>query len=131
MKINEAYFGVGTRDFNTGEMTFWNLFANGRVKWSVAKYITMTNEMKKTLLSDPLHFCFGDVQGRCEYEFVVCPWGGLDENDKVVDVGEKVDVFKMYVEPNADYLMKIVDSISVISAKEYLRDERKKLKVKG
>ena len=49
MKINEAYFGVGTRDFNTGEMTFWNLFANGRVKWSVAKYITMTNEMKKTL----------------------------------------------------------------------------------
>lgn len=130
MKIDEAYFGVCIRDFNTGKIKSYNLFNSSRVKWSVARYVIMSKEERDSLFSDPLHFCFGDVQGRCEYEFMVCPWGGLNENDKVVDVGEKVDIFKMYVEPNADYLMELVNSISVNSAKRYLRNERKRLRGK-
>lgn len=130
IKLDDAYFGVNLYSLNYSSLEkrkieTYNLFNFGRVKWSVARYVSMTKDERRGLLSDPLHFCFGDVQGRCEYEFVVCPWGGLDENNRVVDVGEKVDVFKMYVEPNANYLMGLVNSISVNSAKQYLREERK------
>ena len=134
LNINKLYFGVKLypvlcRDKSElKELDTFNLFDLSRVKWSVARYVTMTEKEKKSLLSDPLHFCFGDTWGRCEYEFVVCPWGGLDENDKVLEVGIKVDTFEMYVKPNADLLMDMVNRVSISSAKEYLRDERKKFK---
>lgn len=125
MKIDDAYFGVCNLDFN-GEISTWNLFDNLRVKWSVAKYVSMTPEERKLLSSEPYRFCFGDVWGRCEYEWIVNRWP-YSEEDKVTD-GKKVDVFQMYVEPNKDYLMEIVNKISVTSAKNYLREERKRYK---
>lgn len=133
-KIDDLYFGIKLYPMSYGDkaekrkLATYNLFSFGRVKWSVARYITMPEKEKKALMSDPLVFCFGDVWSRCEYEFMVCPWGGLNENDKVVDVGMKVDTFEMYVKPNADLLMEMVNSVSVSSAKKYLSEERKRLK---
>lgn len=134
-KLNDLYFGIKLYPLSYSskdklkELTTYNLFDFGRVKWSVAKYVTMSEEEKKALLTrDPLLFCFGDVWSRCEYEFVVCPWGGLDENDKVSDVGIKVDTYEMYVKPNAKLLMDMVNSVTVNSAREYLRKDRKRLK---
>lgn len=95
-----------------------NLFASSRVKWSVARYVTMPLEERKQL-TDPLHFCFGDTWGRCEYEFVVSPWIGGGED------GYKVDTFEMYVRPNRELLMEIIDRVSVTSAKKYLSQKRK------
>lgn len=100
----------------------YNLFDFVKVRWSVAKYATMSEEERKSLLSDPLWFCFGDVAGRCEYEYIIRPMGSEEEDEK------KVDVYQMYVEPNAEYLMKIVNSVSVSSAKKYLSEERKRRK---
>lgn len=134
VKLEDLYFGIKLYPMSYSskdelkELRTYNLFDFGRVKWSVAKWATMNDKEKKELWSDPLMFCFGDVWSRCEYEFMVCPWGGLDENDKVTDVGIKVDTFEMYVKPNEKLLMEMVNSVSVNSARKYLREERKRLK---
>lgn len=126
ISLNKAFFGVKVFSLsytnNGRKLETYNLFDFAKVKWSVAKYVTMTNEEKKYLLSDPLYFCFGDVWSRCQYEFLIKPMVGGSEEEI------KTDVFKLYVEPNAEYLMKIVDSISVSSAKKYLSEERKRRK---
>lgn len=129
-KLNDLYFGVKLYPMSGSiggkrNLVTYNLFGFGRVKWSVAKWVLMNEKERKSLWGDPLNFCFGDVWSRCEYEFMVCPWGGLDKNDKVTDVGIKMDTFEMYVKPNADLLMKMVNSVSKNSAREYLREERK------
>ena len=88
----------------------------------MARYVTMCKEEREALLSDPVRFCFGDVWSRCEYEYLIRPMVGDDEDEI------KMDVFQMYVEPNASYLMSIVDRITKTSAQKYLREERKRLK---
>lgn len=125
MHIDKAYFGIKlfSLSYSSKEnrkLETYNLFDFANVKWSVARYITMTEEEKKYLLSEPLHFCFGDVWGRCQYEYIIRPMVSTEDDEM------KIDVFQMYVEPNAEYLMKIVNSISVNSAKEYLKEERRK-----
>lgn len=132
--INDLYFGIklfplsySSRD-KLKELTTYNLFSFGRVKWSVARYVTMSEKEKKSLLSgDPLLFCFGDVWSRTEFEFIACPWPYTDEMT-ISNSGVKVDTFEMYVKPNADLLMKMVNSVSVSSAKKYLAEERKRSK---
>ena len=125
MNLNEAYFGVCNLDFN-GEIRTWNLFDNLRVKWSVARYVTMSKKEREQLLVSPIHFCFGDVWHRCEYEWIVNRWL-CSENDKVCE-GKKVDVFDVYVLPNEKHLMEIVNSITKSSAKKYLKEERERLR---
>ena len=128
--INKLYFGVKlfpisyTSKSERNKLKTYNLFEFGRVKGSVAKYVTMTDKEKKSILSDPLHFCFGDVRSRAEFEFTACPWPYTDEMS-ISNSGVKVDTWSLYVEPNADYLMSLVNSVSPTSAKAYLRDERK------
>ena len=131
-KLDALYFGVKLYPLSYSsdqerELATYNLFDFARVKWSVAKYITMT-DIERQNVSNPLMFCFGDVWSRCEFEFVVCPWGGTEEDAKITEVGTKVDIYKMYVEPNAEYLMELISSVSQSSAKAYLREERKRLK---
>lgn len=134
VKLDDLYFGIKLYPMSTSskddlrELKTYNLFNFGRVKWSVARWVTMNDKEKKALWSDPLMFCFGDVWSRCEYEFIVCPWGGLRENDKVKDVGIKVDTFEMYVKPNEKLLMDMVNSVSENSARKYLAEERKRRK---
>ena len=132
--INDLYFGIKLWPLSFSninkvtQLEEHNLFDISKVKWSVAKYASLSKKEKENTINDPLVFCFSDVWARCEYEFVVCPWGGLDENDKVVDVGIKADIFEMYVKPNAKLLMEMINSVSVSSAKKYLAEERKRFK---
>ena len=79
MKIDDLYFGVKLMPLSYGSeegritLKTYNLFEFSKVKWSVARWVTMSDEEKKNITS-PLHFLFGDVWGRAEYEFIVCPW---------------------------------------------------------
>ena len=132
MKIDDLYFGVKlipllySSEEGRTELKTYNLFGFSRVKWSVARWVTMSDEEKKNVTS-PLHFLFGDVRGRTEYEFIVCPWP-YGDGEGVSDNGQKVDTFMMYVEPNAKLLMDIVNSVSVSSAKKYMTEWRKRYK---
>ena len=121
-KLDDLYFGVCTVDFNSKKIRSWNLFDNLRIKWSVACYVTMSEQERKSL-TDPFRFCFGDVWGRVQYEMQVAEMFAKNEND-----WQKTDVYTLFCEPNKDYLMSLVDSVSVNSAKEYIRAERKRLK---
>lgn len=130
MKLDELYFGVklhplswGSRD-ERKQLRTYNLFDLSRVKESIAIYRT-TPKDKKDFISDPLHFCFGDVWGRTEYEFIVCPWP-YSEQEMVSDNGIKVDTFEMYVKPNRDYLMSLVDQVDEEDCKKYLAEVRKR-----
>lgn len=126
ISLDKAYFGImlfslSYSNRNEQKLETYNLFNLARVKWSVATYVAMSEEEKKEL-SDPLHFCFGDVWCRCEYEYLMRPVVSTEEETT------KTDVYNLYVVPNAKYLMEIVNSISVSSAKEYLQNERKRLR---
>lgn len=120
-KLDDLYFGVCTVDFNSKQIRSWNLFDNLRIKWSVACYVTMSEQERKSL-TDPFRFCFGDVWGRVEYEMIVGDMFG-DIKDM-----QKTDVYSLFCEPNRAYLMSLVDSVSENSAKTYMREERKRLK---
>ena len=130
-QLDKLYFGIVLYPLSywskekKEKLTTYNLFDFGRVKWSVASYASKTEEEKREV-ADPLMYCFGSVWSRCEFEYVICPWSGINNNDKAVEVGTKVDVYKMYVEPNAEYLMSLVGSVSQSSAKAYLSAERKR-----
>lgn len=132
MKIDDLYFGVKLMPLSYNseegrtELKTYNLFDFSRIKWSVAKYVTMT-DTERSLLHNSLMFCFGDVWSRAEYEFLICPWPYKD-GEFVEQVGQKVDIFTMYVEPNAKLLMDMVNSVSVSSAKKYMTECRKRYK---
>lgn len=129
-QLDKLYFGIrlyplsyGSRD-EARSLTTYNLFDFARVQWAVASYAAKAPEEKEKI-EDPLFYCFSSVWSRCEFEFVVCPWGSLDNDDKAVEVGTKMDVYEMYVKPNAKHLMELVNSVSQHSAKTYLRGWRK------
>lgn len=132
MNLNDLYFGIVMNQMSysseneRGNIKTYNLFDFSKVKWSVARYVTMSEEEKEGL-TRPLHFCFGDVWGRTEYEFMMCPWPYRD-GDFVEQVGHKVDMFRMYVEPNGELLMDIVDRVTKSSAQKYLREWNKRYK---
>lgn len=131
-KLEDLYFGIVLLDFNWlgrqgHQLKTYNLFGSLRVLRSVAMWVVETNKDPKFAKEhDFLSWCFMDVRARTEWEFVVCPWGGLKDDDKVAEVGEKVDTYRMYVIPNAKYLRELVNSVSVSSAKRYLAEERKR-----
>lgn len=132
ININDLYFGMVMNKMNyssvseRGDIETYNLFDISRVKWSVAKYVTMSIDKRK-MIPDPLMFCFGDVWSRTEYEFIMCPWPYMD-GEFVEQFGHKVDMYTMYVKPNAELLMDIVNRVTVSSAKKYISDERKRFK---
>ena len=66
---------------------------------------------------DPLGFCFGDLRGHVEYEMQV---GGVFQ-----DKTSKLSLWDMYVVPNADLLMSMVNSVSVESCKEWLKENKR------
>lgn len=130
MKLDDLYFGIVmnpmsyTKYSDRNNLTTYNIFDSYRVKWSVATYVAMTAK-QKAQVSDPLTFCFGDTWGRTEWEFIVCPWPYKDE-DTIDLVGRKVDVFNMYVKPNAELLMDLVNRVTKTSAKAWLKAEKER-----
>lgn len=118
-RLNDLYFGVVSFDFPTNELKTWNLFDLVDIKWSVAKYILMPEEDKKQF--NPLIFCFGDVWRRAEYEYII--------NNIVVENNPiKIDIYDLYVRPNKDILLKMINNVSKSSAKEFLAEWKKRYK---
>lgn len=133
MRLDDLYFGVVLSPLSyssqkeRNKLKVYNLFDFANVKYSVALWVLMKPEDKaaKESLRDQLLWCFGDVWSRSEFEFVVCPWGGLNIDDKVVDVGVKKDTFSMYVEPNGELLMDLVNRVTRASARKFVREWRR------
>lgn len=128
IKLEDAYFGyvmpeMSYRSKNERKLATYNLFEGSRVRYSVARWVTMDEKERKR--HNFLSFCFFDVCGRVEYEWIISPWP-YDEGALVKDEGKKIDVYEAYVKPNEKLLRQIVDSISVSSATRYLREERKR-----
>lgn len=98
----------------------YNIFQISGVKWAVAKYVTMSGEEKRKR-DNPLFYCFCDVWSRCEYEMILCPWP-CNKGDTVEEKGQKIDAYELFVKPNEDLLMDMINSVTVSSAKRYLRD---------
>lgn len=128
-KLDDLYFGVRLTSLSydnekeRSELNTYNLFDLSRVKFSVALWVVKGKEFKKE--HDFLRWCFGDVWGRAEYEMIICPWP-YEDDEKIEDNGQKVDIFRLYCEPNEQLLRKMVDEVSVSSAQKYLREERTK-----
>ena len=135
INIYDLYFGVMIMPMSYSSekdrlrLEMCNLFHLSKVMYSVALWVVMKPEekAKRKTDRDKLMWLFGDVWARTEYEFIVSPWP-YNDGDKVEDIGQKVDVFSMYVEPNADILLDMVDRVSVTSARRYLREWRKNRK---
>lgn len=124
MKLTDLYFGyknyaMSYTSREEREIKTYNLFSGTRVLRSVAMWVLMPEKEKKE--RNALSWCFADVRGRAEYEFVMSPWVGGGEP-------QKVDIWTMYVEPNKDILLDLISRVSVSSARAYLREERKRRK---
>lgn len=122
ISIDSLYFGYRNyaMSYTRGEerkIETRNLFGSTRVLRSVAIWVLMPEKEKKEY--DALSWCFGDVKGRAEYEFMMSPWVGGGEE-------QKVDIYKMYVEPNRELLLDLISRVTPNSAREYLREEKKR-----
>lgn len=111
IKLDDLYFGIKRDDFNTKEMNTENLFKSLRVLSSIAIWKTLPEERKAEM--DALSFCFGDTRARVEYEFQI---GSLWK-----DKAEKRDVYWLFVEPNRDYLLSLIDKVDVKDCKRFLK----------
>jgi len=138
MKIEELYFGIKNYDPNTGVLETRNLFSSSRILRSVALYVSeyksnsVTNNVYK--IDNPLRFCFGDSWSRREYEYGVCEsWNSYQferyKKDKKWEIDApvvKMDVYKMYVEPNEKILMDLVNSVDPEDAKKWLEEDNER-----
>ena len=116
-RIDDLYFGIRRMDFNTDTLVIENLFQSTRVCRSIATWATLPEEIKRQY--DVIHFCFGDTRGRVEYEFLARPM--IVKEPENPANWHKVDVYKMYVEPNADYLRSLVEQIDEKEGKRWLK----------
>lgn len=133
-KIEDLYFGVVSRAPNGG-FEIVNLFDLGGVRLSVAAYRA---QLFKYHDYDPLLACFNGVWSRCEYEMMLTGFptpytDSADDKDKMERFikwyntnAQKFDLYRLYVEPNRDHLLSLVDSVSEASARYYLKEWRKK-----
>lgn len=123
ININDLYFGVVIPTEVGGKVKYQtqNLFSSVRVKTSVARWATMNPERRKEI-SNPLFYLFGDTWSRVEWEYLVCPL--ITMTYKRERPLEKVDVYKMYVQPNAKLLLAMAENITKSSAEEYLRKSK-------
>lgn len=113
--LEKAYFGIVLHDFNSGEFKETNLFNSIRVLRSIALLRTKKYFIDKyKTVNEVIGFCFGDTRGRTEYEFIVSPWVGKGE-------AEKVDTYRMYVLPNKKLLYDMVMNFSVASCRRVLK----------
>lgn len=117
--LDRVYFGIKLFDDAQDFPETVNLFEIPKVKWSVARYVAMDEMSRKEFAKDPLAFCFFELCGASGYEYLIQPVLG-DKKEC------KISVYDLYIKPNEHLLMKIVNSISVNSARDFLREERKR-----
>lgn len=137
LDLEKAYFGIVLWDFNEDKPKVCNLFGSIRVLTSIASWRLMdTTEtgrknkeyIKKNTSLDGLSYCFSDVRGRVQYEMLVSDVFG-DGSAKGNHNVEKLDTWFLYVEPNRELLMNMVERMSISSCgrvmKKYGRRARK------
>lgn len=119
--IKDLYFGCMNYDFNRKEIVQYNLFGSMRVLRSIAIYRTRKDELENDDWYrdgfDPLRFCFGDLDGHVEYEMQV---GGAFEDET-----KKMSLWDMYVVPNADLLLSMVNNVSIESCERWLEENKR------
>ncbi len=120
MEIDDLYFGVIIPTEVGGKVKYkaQNLFGSVRVKTAVARWAIMT-PIQRLNFTNPLFYLFGDTWGRAEWEFLTCPL--ITTTYKRERPLEKVDVYQMYVQPNAKLLLEMASSVSKRSAEQYLK----------
>lgn len=119
MKIDDLEFNVMIQDGNWTrgqriKLRKFNVFHSTRVMRSVAMWVA--GKVPKD--RDFLHWCFGDLAYRTEYEVVVSSWPPVENSE------DKFDVYTLYIEPNAKLLREMVDKVSVNSAKNWLKNNK-------
>lgn len=122
MRIDNLYFGIVLVDPNTSKPKVYNLFGSTRIQRSVAVWATMS-QAERAEIEDGVHFCFGDTQGRSEYEFRICPLNTI--TDSIQEESTKCDPYELYVKPNAHLLMEMVNKISATEGRRWLRDNER------
>lgn len=115
MGLSEAQFNVMVE--RNGQLKFINVFKHPNVAWWVAKWRTSKAFRDSYRQHDPFFCCFCDFWSRAEFELVV---QGFLSNDE----GHKMDVYEMFLKPNKIAIWQIIESISVNSCREYLREFR-------
>lgn len=125
--LTDLKFNVMLWDLSTDKPKVYNIFHNANVLRSCALYKTgkYAKFAKVITDSDWLHYCFGDLRSKVEYEFV---FGYLFRDKDGNAIGEKTDVYAAYVEPNRHILQRMLDEVTVVSCKRYLAEERKRYK---
>lgn len=129
IEIDALYFGVvlNQRSYTSKEQRFnletYNLFDLSNIRYWAARWVVMTPEERAQRRF--LTWCFADVWARCEYEMVACPWPYC-EDDTIADSGRKVDLYTLYVEPNAKLLEAMVSRVSESSARAYIKKEKQR-----
>lgn len=117
--LEKLYFGV--KRYHLDKFETANAFGSVRVLTSIATWVLMKPEIRRHYLSqpeaDPLYFCFGDLSRRVEWEMGVLP---VLKGD-----AQKTDVYELYIEPNRDHLLSLVDSVSKTSARRVLAKYRR------
>ena len=122
MEIENLYFGIKLFGFNTRKLEDQNLFSSYRILRSIALYIAEYKDNNEdNFIEDPLVFCFGDTRGRVEYEYYI---SGPTERETY-----KVDVWDMYIAPNRNHLMKLVNLVSKESAERWVKEDERRRKL--
>lgn len=125
LKLRDLSFKVFMVDLNGSH--HYDIFGSYRVLESIAMYVLWSpEERKKHIHSSPLRWCFGDLDGNANYEFMMNAWP-YGNDDKISD-GEKVSLYRLCVEPNEEFLMDLVARVSKTSARQFLREERRRYK---
>ena len=113
MKIDEAYFGVmlpehsGPTKGNT-RLRLYNIFDHQDVRRAISIYKT-----GDIMIDDPLFFCFAGFWKRSQYEYRISDG---------FRTPIKIDVYDLYIEPNKEYLLKIIDLIDKKDCKKWLKE---------
>lgn len=118
MKITDLSFKYKQFD-DHGELIERELFYNLRIMRSIALYIKFDKKYRDGgEIEDPLFYCFNDCWAKCEYEVVLSPWVGEGEPTKQ-------SVYDLYIKPNKELFMGMVNSVSKNSAIKYLREHKR------
>lgn len=121
-RIQDLYFGVICPDWLVakGGRGVVNLFDLCGIRYYAARYRLRESGcgFNRAICGDPLFFVFGDVWSRCEFEFVINSFPEKGE-------GSKMSIFDMYVTPNKQLLLNMIDECSEGSARTYIREWKK------
>ena len=120
--LKKANFPVKKFNINTNTLEDYNLFQSHRVLRSIAIWKTRPNVRSFFMTHDPLRYWFGDTWGRIEWEWDQAPDGTA--YPPLTTKYPKVCTYDECVVPYRKILTDLVDSISVNSCRQFLKEDR-------